>query len=84
MDWLITQREWQLKMNDKDIEKHRYDSRANKILNSNNFDHFDKIPAYLNTAYQYYFHRLEENSGQPTLLEIGAGMGEHTSSLINL
>jgi ubiquinone/menaquinone biosynthesis C-methylase UbiE len=70
-------------MNDKDIEKHRYDSRANKILNSNNLCHFEKIPVYLNTAYQYYFHKLEEKSSQSTLLEIGAGMGENTSSLLN-
>jgi len=71
-------------MIDKDIEKHRYDNRANIFLDSNNFYHFDKIPTYLNAPYQYYFHLLEEKSGQSKLLEIGAGMGENTSSLLNM
>jgi ubiquinone/menaquinone biosynthesis C-methylase UbiE len=71
-------------MIDKDIEKHRYDNRANIFLDSNNFYHFDKIPTYLNAPYQYYFHLLEENSGQSKLLEIGAGMGENTGSLLDM
>jgi len=71
-------------MIDKDIEKHRYDNRANIFLDSNNLYHFDKIPTYLNTPYQYYFHLLEEKSGQSKLLEIGAGMGENTSSLLDM
>ena len=72
------------KMIDKDIEKHRYDNRANIFLDSNNFYQVDKIPAYLNTPYQYYFHLLEEKSGQSKLLEIGAGMGENTSPLLDM
>ena len=71
-------------MIDKDIEKHRYDNRANIFLDSNNLYHFDKIPIYLNTPYYYYFHLLEEKSGQSKLLEIGAGMGENTSSLLDM
>jgi len=71
-------------MIDKDIEKHRYDNRANIFLDSNNFYHFDKIPTYLNAPYQYYFHLLEENSSQSKLLEIGAGMGENTSPLLDM
>jgi ubiquinone/menaquinone biosynthesis C-methylase UbiE len=71
-------------MIDKDIERHRYDNRANIFLDSNNFYHFDKIPTYLNTPYQYYFHLLEERSSQSKLLEIGAGMGKNTSSLLNM
>ena len=71
-------------MIDKDIEKHRYDNRANIFLDSNNLYHFDKIPTYLNTPYQYYFHLLEEKSGQSKLLEIGAGMGENTGSLLDM
>ena len=71
-------------MIDKDIEKHRYDNRANIFLDSNNLYHFDKIPTYLNTPYYYYFHLLEEKSGQSKLLEIGAGMGENTSALLNM
>ena len=71
-------------MIDKDIEKHRYDNRANIFLDSNNLYHFDKTPIYLNTPYYYYFHLLEEKSGQSKLLEIGAGMGENTSSLLDM
>ena len=71
-------------MIDKDIEKHRYDNRANIFLDPNNLYHFDKIPIYLNTPYYYYFHLLEEKSGQSKLLEIGAGMGENTSSLLDM
>jgi ubiquinone/menaquinone biosynthesis C-methylase UbiE len=71
-------------MIDKDIEKYRYDNRANIFIESNNLNHIDKIPAYLNTPYQYYFHLLEENSGQSRLLEIGAGMGENASSLLDM
>ena len=71
-------------MIDKDIEKHRYDNRANIFLDSNNLYHFDKIPIYLNTPYYYYFHLLEEKSGQSKLLEIGAGMGENTGSLLDM
>ena len=71
-------------MIDRDIEKHRYDNRANIFLDSNNPYHFDKIPTYLNAPYQYYFHLLEENSGQSKLLEIGAGMGENTNSLLDM
>ena len=32
-------------MIDKDIEKHRYDNRANIFLDSNNLYHIGKIPA---------------------------------------
>ena len=71
-------------MIDKDIEKHRYDNRANIFLDSNNPYHFDKIPTYLNTPYQYYFHLLKRKSGQSKLLEIGAGMGENTGSLLDM
>ena len=71
-------------MIDKDIEKHRYDNRANIFLDSNNLYHFDKTPIYLNTPYYYYFHLLEEKSGQSKLLEIGAGMGENTGSLLDM
>ena len=71
-------------MIDKDIEKHRYDNRANLFLESNSLCHVDKIPEYLNSPYRYYFRLLEENSGQFKLLEIGAGMGENTSSLLDM
>ena len=38
----------------------------------------------MNTPYQYYFYLLEEKSGQSKLLEIGAGMGENTGSLLDM
>ena len=71
-------------MIDKDIEKHRYDDRANIFLDSDNLPYFNEISACLNAPYQYYFHLLEENSSQSRLLEIGAGMGENTSSLLDM
>jgi len=71
-------------MIDKDIEKHRYDKRANIFLNSNNPYHSNKIPSYLNIPYNYYFDLLKERSSQSKLLEIGAGMGENTDFLLNM
>ena len=71
-------------MNDKDIERHRYDKRADFLLNSNKIDFFGKIPVYLNTPYEYYFKLLEEKCGQSKLLEIGAGAGENTQLLLTL
>ena len=71
-------------MTDKDIEKCRYDNRADAFLDSENSCHVDKIPAYINAPYQYYFRLLAEKSSQSKLLEIGAGMGENTGPLLDM
>jgi ubiquinone/menaquinone biosynthesis C-methylase UbiE len=71
-------------MIDKDIEKHRYDHRANIFLDSNKSYHPNKIPMYLNAPYSHYFHLLEGKSSQSKLLEIGAGMGENTRLLLDM
>jgi len=70
-------------MIDKDIEKDRYDNRANIFLDSNNHYHIDKIPAYLNAPYEYYFKLLEREGEQSKILEIGSGMGENTKLLLD-
>jgi len=71
-------------MTDKDIEKCRYDNRADAFLDSENSCHVDKIPAYINAPYQYYFRLLAEKSSHSKLLEIGAGMGENTGPLLDM
>jgi ubiquinone/menaquinone biosynthesis C-methylase UbiE len=71
-------------MIDKDIEINRYDKRADSLLNTNKLPILNKLPAYLNIPYQYYFYLLGKKPSQSKLLEIGAGMGENTSSLLNM
>jgi len=69
---------------DKQIEINRYDKRADSLLNTNKLPILNKLPAYLNIPYQYYFYLLGKKPSQSKLLEIGAGMGENTSSLLNM
>jgi ubiquinone/menaquinone biosynthesis C-methylase UbiE len=72
-------------MNDRDIERHRYDKRADLLLNSNKFNYINKIPKYLNAPYEYYFKLLKGKlQNQSKVLEIGAGMGENTGFLIDM
>ena len=71
-------------MIDKQIEINRYDKRADSLLNTNKLPMLNKLPAYLNIPYQYYFYLLGKKPSQSKLLEIGAGMGENTSSLLNM
>ncbi len=70
-------------MIDKDIERRRYDNRAKFWLNANELDCIDQTPKHLNIPYEHYFKLLEEVYDQHKLLEIGAGMGENTSSLLD-
>ena len=71
-------------MIDKQIEINRYDKRADSLLNTNKLPILNKLPAYLNIPYQYYFYLLGKKPSQSKLLEIGAGMGENTSSLLDM
>ena len=71
-------------MIDKDIEMRRYDNRAKLLINANKFDRVDETPMYLNVSYEYYFKLLEGKGNQFKLLEIGAGIGENTGSLIDM
>jgi len=74
-------------MLDKEIEKLRYDSRAESILVSNSTTSQDPlihIPAYLSSAYVHYHSLLKSLvTTDSDVLEIGAGMGEHSFSIIN-
>ena len=72
-------------MIDKDIEKIRYDKRAELLLNTDRIRHLEKSKKYLNTPYEHYFKVLkEQESCQSKLLEIGAGMGENTEPLVDM
>ena len=70
-------------MIDKDIERNRYDNRAKLLFDKGVYPNI--TPAYLNAlSYEYYFKTLEEKKGRAKLLEIGAGMGERTSLLLDM
>ena len=71
-------------MIDRDIERLRYDNRANLLLDSNQLKHNEKIPKYINPPYKHYFKLLKMQYNQSNLLEIGAGMGENTSLLVDM
>jgi ubiquinone/menaquinone biosynthesis C-methylase UbiE len=73
-------------MNDKDVEKYRYDDRALK-LSSNDF--FDKdngsssFPSPIRSPYlRYEEMHIEFIDSNDNVLEIGAGTGAHTHSLL--
>lgn len=69
-------------MNDKNLEKKRYDNYTEDIFNKKRF--FIKKPLYLETAYLYYFSLLKLNRSKLKLLEIGSGRGEKTIPLIKM
>ena len=74
-------------MLDKEIEKRRYESRAELITESNpiNLQYpLIHIPAYLSSAYVHYHGLLKSLvTTDSNVLELGAGMGEHSFSIIN-
>ena len=45
-------------MNDKQIEINRYNEKAQKILNTKQYQ--IKIPSYLNSANEYYFRSFKK------------------------
>jgi len=74
--------------NDKKIEKKRYDLRAKYLLNNININEISlfgsaSVPIQLRTPYIFYEEKIKKLI-QPThkVLEIGAGTGLHTYSLI--
>jgi ubiquinone/menaquinone biosynthesis C-methylase UbiE len=71
-------------MNDKDVEKYRYDGRAKKLLGLKNYEILRQDPRYLQPAVSSYRSLLEQISPGSKVLEIGAGMGEHTEMLLEL
>ena len=71
-------------MIDKDVEKYRYDKEAEILLSADKLNQIEKTPKYLNTPYEFYFKFLEGKNSQSKLLEIGAGTGQNTGSLIDM
>ena len=71
-------------MIDKDVEKYRYDKEAEILLNADKLNQIEKTPKYLNTPYEFYFKILENKNSQSKLLEIGAGTGQNTGTLIDM
>ena len=73
-------------MNDKDIERNRYDERALKLLSEGSFDKdtdFFLVAPIIKAPYLKYeeMHR-EFIKNDNNVLEIGAGTGAHTCSLL--
>ena len=71
-------------MNDTLIEKNRYDNRAKKKLNSNHHELENILPVYMNTPVCRYHEFLKTVPPGSKVLEIGAGMGENTTCLLDL
>tara|TARA_Y100000746_G_C15336595_1_gene380008 strand:+ start:71 stop:826 length:756 start_codon:yes stop_codon:yes gene_type:complete len=69
---------------DKEIEKKRYNSRAfDEPSNIKNFS-IQSIPKFLRKPYEIYYSKLSRNIGKNTsVLELAAGMGEHTKTLVD-
>ena len=71
-------------MNDKNIEKYRYDDRAKLILESENYALLTHLPAHMQPPLSSYKSLLAEIPSGSKVLEIGAGMGENTEFLLEL
>ena len=69
-------------MNDKNIEKNRYESRATNVLNESLHIKSNNHPEYLNTSIKFYEDLLNQIQHNSKILEVGAGMGENTKSLL--
>lgn len=65
-------------MRDKDIEKFRYDNRAKNHLNNNDYVVLNEKPFYSPS----YVQLLSDIPTGARVLEIGAGMGENTETLL--
>ena len=68
-------------MIDKDIERNRYNRRAERVLHLNDYTKY-RNPRYLQPAYDAYQKLFEGKQRGSKVLEIGAGMGENTEFLL--
>ena len=69
---------------DKEIEKNRYNFRALEVSNSIKAFSIQSIPKFLRKPYEIYHKRLKQNINENiSVLELAAGMGEHTQILAN-
>ena len=77
-------------MNDKLIEKERYDNLAELLLKTNKKIHLDqhldssRYSKYINIPTNYYFNLFKTLNKNSKLLEIGAGTGTNTTELLNM
>ena len=71
-------------MNDKVVEKKRYDKKAQILLKTNSFAQTNIIPLYLNRPYDYYFKLFKNLSKKNKILEIGSGVGQNTNQLLDM
>jgi len=70
-------------MNHKDVEKSRYDSKANKALESGNFFSVNRLTQPLVAPYIAYQDFISDYAdSNSSILEIGSGMGENTGFLL--
>lgn len=71
-------------MNDKVIEKKRYDNRAQILLEKNLSTYSDKVPKYLNIPYDFYFKLFKNLNKKNKILEIGSGIGQNTIQILDM
>jgi ubiquinone/menaquinone biosynthesis C-methylase UbiE len=71
-------------MNDKIIEKTRYNNNAKLYLQNKKKTPSNQVPSYLDVSLKYYFSLFKKLKKNIKLLEIGAGMGENTKQLIDM
>jgi len=69
-------------MNDKNIEKKRFDKYVDDILNKKKF--LIKKSLYLKPAYLYYYSLFKLHGIKSKLLEIASGRGENTTRLLRM
>ncbi|VVH66256.1 hypothetical protein BSPLISOX_1854 [uncultured Gammaproteobacteria bacterium] len=70
-------------MNDKEIEKNRYNNSAIGALENNSILNIDELMLPLRVPYIHYRKMIQEYVDESTnVLEIGAGMGENTKFLL--
>ena len=69
-------------MNDKSIEKLRYDKRANQELAKTRDNNPSKSELYLEQPNLFYYKLLREIKAGSIVLELGAGMGENTEIML--
>jgi len=70
-------------MSDKDIEKIRYNQKANRALKNSNLFSVNRLTQPLKTPYVFYKKAIANHANSDSfILEIGSGMGENTEFLL--
>ena len=71
-------------MDDKNVEQHRYDKHASKLIDNPNLkNNLSYYRCYLLSPYKLYYNYFTKNlSKNVNVLEVGGGTGVHTDILI--